>query len=142
MVGDEDVEASAERVGGPSDECGGHGRVGQVTGAGDDPGPGIAQCVAHRGEDVLGAVRAPGLAGVVRHVVVQVDARPVGGEAAGDGVSDAAAAAGAGDQRGPAAQGQGVAAQFCGGGVGKTGHGFIVVGPHGPTHVIFLRGVG
>jgi len=70
VVGDEDVEPSAQRRGGRGDEFGGRGRIGEVAGSRDDPGRGITECRAHGGDHVLGAVGAPGHGGVVRHMVV------------------------------------------------------------------------
>ncbi|OEU95849.1 hypothetical protein DB35_00555 [Streptomyces abyssalis] len=68
--------------------------------------------LAHGVGQRIGALRvaAPGLGGVVREVVVRVDARAVGGEPACDGVADAGTAAGSGDEGGAAGQRQRVAA--------------------------------
>ncbi len=123
VVGDEDVQPSAERRGGGGDELAGGVGPGEVAGARVHGGGRVAERGAYGGGHLLGPVGAPGHGGVVRHVVVQVDARSVRGEPSGHGVADAAAPAGSGDEGGAAAQGQRVAAQVFGGGVGKSWHG-------------------
>lgn len=95
-------------------------RGGEGTG---DAGAGRREGFAYRVRDLFGVVGAPGLSGAVRGVVVEVEARAVGGEPAGDGVADAAPPAGTGDQRGTAAQRQRVAGEVGGGGYGKSMHG-------------------
>lgn len=123
MDGDQNVQPPAEWFGGGGDEfCGGAG-AGEVAGALVHGGVRVAERRAHGGGHVLGPVGAPGHGGVVRHVVVQVDARSVRGEPPGHGVADAAMSAGSGDQCGAASQGQRIAAQCFGGGVRKSGHG-------------------
>ena len=63
-------------------------------------------------------IGTPGLAAIVRGVVVKDQAGALRGQPAGDGVPDAGAPADAGDQRDPAAQRQRVPAELIEGGFG------------------------
>ncbi len=123
VVGDEDVEPPAEGFHGVGEEPGRGFGAGEVGGPVGDAGAGRREGLAYGRGDVLGVVGAPGLGGVVRDVVVEVDARTVRRQPAGDGVADAAPPAGTGDERGTAAQRQRVAGEVGGGGHGKFGHG-------------------
>lgn len=113
--------------------------VGQVTGPVRHHGPRIREGLTHPGGHTLRAVGvgSPGLVPVVRHMVVEVDARAVRGEPPGDRVPDAAAPAGPGDECGASAQGQVLPAQRFGFGRGKLRHGPpMIAGPRGRCHPV------
>lgn len=122
VVGDQDVEPPAECRHRVREKPGGSVGVGQVGGSVGDQGAGRRQHLAYRVGDAFGVVGAPGLGRVVRHVVVEVDARAVRGESAGDGVADPVASAGTGDQGGAATQRQRIAGEAGGGGRGELRH--------------------
>lgn len=120
VVGDEDVEPSAEGFHGVGEEPGRGFGAGEVGGPVGDAGAGRREGLAYGRGDVLGVVGAPGLGGVVRDVVVEVDARTVRGQPAGDGVADAAPPAGTGDERGTRS-GSGSRARSAAVGTGSSG---------------------
>jgi hypothetical protein len=123
VVADQDVQVP-EGTGRGVDQLSGRGRVGEVQSQVVDRGIRVGQGFGDSLDDGLRAagVGSPGLGVVVRGVVVQEDAGTQGGQATGDRVADADAPAGAGHHSGPAFQGQRIASQLVGGGIG-VGHG-------------------
>jgi hypothetical protein len=107
----------------------GHGGIAQIPGPGDDPGSGIPERLPHGRDNVIGTIGAPGPAGIVRYVVVQVETRPVGGQPPGHGMPDTPTPTGPGHQGSTPPQGQGVTTQFFGTGLRKSRHTIIVAGP-------------